>query len=157
MLRERLNPNVLTLHSSTLRSINMSTFLITLQQNDGAAGGAFSTIISLVIAAAVIAGLWKVFTKAGEPGWAAIVPIYNTYILLKIAGKPWWWLLLLLIPFVNFVVAILALIALAQAFGKGTGFALGLIFLSPIFIPILGFGSAQYIGVRPQGMVGMPA
>ncbi len=129
----------------------MSTFLIAFQQADNAAGGSIvSTLFSLLIAVLVIAGMWKVFAKAGEPGWASIIPIYNTYVLLKIAGKPWWWLLLLFIPFVNFVILILAMISLAQAFGKGTGFALGLIFLSPIFIPILGFGSAKYVGVQPQ-------
>jgi hypothetical protein len=129
----------------------MSTFLIAFQQADNAAGGSIvSTLFSLLIAVLVIAGLWKVFAKAGQPGWASIIPIYNTYILLKIAGKPAWWLVLLFIPFVNFVIAILAMISLAQAFGKSTGFALGLIFLSPIFIPILGFGSAQYVGAQPQ-------
>lgn len=131
----------------------MSTLFIALQQADGAAGGSIvSTLFSLLIAVVVIAGMWKVFAKAGQPGWAAIIPIYNTYVLLKIAGKPWWWLLLLFIPLVNFVILILAMISLAQAFGKGMGFALGLILLSPIFIPILGFGSAQYVGTQPQRM-----
>jgi hypothetical protein len=128
----------------------MITFLLSvLPQDDSgaaAAAGAGSSLVSLIVAILVIAGLWKVFTKAGQPGWAAIIPIYNVYILLKIVGKPWWWLLLMLIPFVNFVVGILVMIALANAFGKGIGFALGLILLSPIFIPILGFGSAQYVG-----------
>jgi hypothetical protein len=92
----------------------------------------------------VIAGMWKVFTKAGEPGWAAIIPIYNFLVLLKIAGKPMWWIILMLIPFVNLVIAIIVMISLAKNFGKGAGFALGLIFLPPIFYPILGFGSARY-------------
>ncbi|MFY7896491.1 MAG: DUF5684 domain-containing protein, partial [Phycisphaerales bacterium] len=55
----------------------------------------------------VIAGSWKVFAKAGQPGWAVLVPIFNTYTLLKIVGRPWWWLLLLFIPFVNFIIAII--------------------------------------------------
>ena len=93
-----------------------------------------------------IAALWKVFTKAGQPGWAAIVPIYNAYILLKIAGKPGWWLLLFLIPLVNLIIAILVAIEVAKAFGKGTGFGLGLAFLGFIFYPILGYGSATYQG-----------
>lgn len=92
----------------------------------------------------VIASLWRVFTKAGQPGWAVIIPIYNAYILLKIAGKPGWWLLLMLIPVVNFIVAILVYVGVAERFGKGAGFAIGLIFLSFIFIPILAFGDAEY-------------
>ncbi|HEU4326964.1 MAG TPA: DUF5684 domain-containing protein [Roseiflexaceae bacterium] len=128
----------------------LSILMTAFQQDDSGAAAASlgSTLCSLVIAVIVIAGLWKVFTKAGQPGWAAIIPIYNYYILLKIAGKPGWWLLLLIIPFVNFVIMILTMIDLAKAFGKGTGFALGLIFLSPIFIPLLGFGDAKYIGIE---------
>lgn len=102
----------------------------------------------LVVWAAVlllmIAGLWKVFTKAGEPGWAAIVPIYNLIVLLKIAGKPAWWILLMLIPVVNLVPFVMIPLQVAKNFGKGVGFALGLMFLGPIFYPVLGFGSAQY-------------
>ena len=92
----------------------------------------------------LIASLWKVFTKAGEPGWAAIIPIYNFIVMLKIAGKPLWWIVLFLIPFVNFIAMILVSIAIAKNFGKGAGFGLGLAFLGFIFFPILGFGSAQY-------------
>jgi Family of unknown function (DUF5684) len=114
--------------------------------NSAAAQGV--AMVFVVLWAAVllllVASLWKVFTKAGEPGWAAIVPIYNLIVLLKIAGKPAWWFLLMLIPVVNFVIAIVMAISLAKNFGKGTGFALGLIFLSPIFYPILGFGNARY-------------
>jgi len=102
------------------------------------------TILWAAVLLLVIVGMWKVFTKAGEPGWAAIVPIYNFIVLLKVAGKPAWWFLLMLIPVVNFVVLIIMDISLAKNFGKGTGFALGLVFLAPIFIPILGFGSAKY-------------
>jgi len=92
----------------------------------------------------VIASLWRVYTKAGQPGWAVLIPIYNAYILLKIAGKPGWWLLLMLIPFVNFIIAILVYVGVAEHFGKGAGFAIGLIFLSFIFFPILAFGEAEY-------------
>jgi hypothetical protein len=101
----------------------------------------------LVIAVVVIAAVWKVFTKAGQPGWAAIVPIYNLIVFLQIAGKPVWWILLLLIPVVNIVVFILIYAGFARNFGKGVGFMLGLIFLSPIFFPILAWGDASY---RPQ-------
>ena len=104
-------------------------------------------IVYVLVILLMIAALWKVFTKAGEPGWAAIVPIYNFIVLLKLAGKPAWWFLLMLIPIANFVVLIIMLIALAKNFGKGTGFAMGLLFLAPIFFPILGFGDAKY---QPQ-------
>ena len=103
-------------------------------------------LFSLAIAVLIVAGFWKVFTKAGHPGWAAIIPIYNLYILLKIAGRPGWWLLLFIVPVVNFVIAIIVAIDVAKSFGKGTGFGVGLAFLGPIFYPILGFGEATYQG-----------
>jgi len=124
----------------------MLTILTILAQSEDGAAGGFGAIIWLLVAILVIAGMWKVFTKAGKPGWAAIIPIYNVVVLLQIAGKPLWWIVLLFIPIVNFVIAVMVMISLAKAFGKGTGFALGLLFLSPIFIPILGFSDAQYIG-----------
>ena len=104
-------------------------------------------LIWLAIIVVMIAGFWKVFTKAGHPGWAAIIPIYNLYILTKIAGRPWWWMLLFLVPIVSFVIAIILSIDVAKAFGKGTGFGVGLALLSPIFYCILGFGDATYKGV----------
>ena len=113
--------------------------------------GIIGGLIGLAITIFLIAALWKVFTKAGEPGWAAIIPIYNAIVLLKISGKPIWWIILLLIPFVNFVFIILVMIALAEHFGKGAGFGIGLAFLGFIFFPILGFGDAQYTG--PKSMV----
>jgi hypothetical protein len=97
-------------------------------------------IVYLVILVVMIAAMWKVFEKAGEPGWAAIVPIYNWIVLLKIAGKPWWWFLILWL----FIPWIIAAIALAKNFGKGTGFGLGIAFLGFIFIPILAFSDAKY-------------
>lgn len=105
--------------------------------------GAF-LIVPLGIGLLVLVAMWKVFTKAGQPGWACLIPIYNAYVFLKIAGKPGWWLLLLLIPLVNIIIWIVALIAFAQKFGKGGGFVAGLIFLPFIFYPILAFGDAQY-------------
>lgn len=95
-----------------------------------------------------IIGLGMTFTKAGRPGWAAIVPIYNAYVLLKVAGKPGWWLILMFIPVVGLVIQILALKGLAEAFGKDMGFVMGLVLLPFIFIPVLGGGSAQYAGAR---------
>ena len=112
--------------------------------------GAIISLLYLGLIVLVIAGFWKVFVKAGHPGWAAIVPIYNVYILLQIAGKPTWWLILFFIPFVNFIIAILVSIEVAKAFGKSTGFGVGLALLGFIFYPILGFGDAQYQNTPAQ-------
>lgn len=101
-------------------------------------------IIYVAVIVIVIAGIWKAFEKAGKPGWAAIVPIYNVIVMLEIAKKPLWWIVLMLIPIVNIVIAIILNIEIAQKFGKGAGFGLGLSFLGIIFWPILGFGDAQY-------------
>lgn len=115
-------------------------------QRAAAVGGGIGGIIGLVIGVIVIAGLWKAFQKAGKPGWASIIPIYNIVVILQIAGKPLWWIILLFIPFVNFIMIIIIMIAFAKAYGKGAGFGLGCAFLGVIFIPILGFGNAQYVG-----------
>ena len=101
-------------------------------------------ILELILLVIVIIGLWKLFSKAGKPGWASIVPIYNTIVMIDIAGKPLWWIILLFIPFVNIVVSILIMIGMAKNFGRGVGTAVGLIFLPMIFMLILGFGSAEY-------------
>lgn len=97
----------------------------------------------------MIVSLWKIFTKAGKPGWAAIVPIYNLIVWLEIVGKPVWWIILLLIPFVNIVIAIMLTHQLSLAFGQGIGMTLLMIFLPFIGYPMLAFGSATYQGVRP--------
>ena len=94
----------------------------------------------------LIAAQWRVFQKAGQPGWACIIPIYNIYIMTKIAGKPGIWTLWCLIPIVNFIFAIWLLNMISKSFGHGEGFTLGLLFLSIIFWPILGFGSSRYHG-----------
>jgi hypothetical protein len=104
------------------------------------------TACSLIFGIFLIAAQWKIYTKAGQPGWACIIPIYNFYILLKIVGKPWWWLLLMLIPFVNLIYAIWTVNMLSKSFGKDEGFTVGLLLLGIIFYPILGFGSAKYQG-----------
>jgi len=94
----------------------------------------------------VIAGIWKAFVKAGQPGWAAIIPFYNLYIMLKIGGKPGWWLLMFIIPIANIVCLIWINNMISKSFGKDEGFTAGLIFLGFIFWPILGFGDAKYLG-----------
>ena len=108
--------------------------------------GIVMTLFMLAFAVLMIAAMWKVFDKAGEPGWAAIVPIYNIVVLLKISGKPIWWIVLFMIPFVNFIAMILVAMALAESFGKSTGFALGLVLLPFIFYPLLAWGDGNYRG-----------
>jgi len=115
-----------------------------------------SIIFGLLVALLLIVAMWKVFTKAGQPGWASIIPIYNLYIWCKIVGRPWWWILLMLIPFVNFIICIILCIDLAKSFGKGVGFGIGLALLGIIFFPILGFGSAQYQGPSAGGLTPAP-
>ncbi len=103
-------------------------------------------IICLSIMVLEIVALWFVLEKAGEPGWAAIIPIYNYLMVIKIAGKPWWFILLMLIPIVNLVIYIIILNGLSKNFGKDEGFTVGLFFLRFIFLPILGFGKSTYSG-----------
>lgn len=122
---------------------------------DAAAGAAMAGlavffIIYLAIIVLIVASMWKIFTKAGKPGWAAIVPIYNVIVILEIVGKPIWWIILILIPFVNIIISFILANELAKAFGRGVGTTLGLIFLPFIFYPVLGFGSAQYQGGAQQ-------
>jgi len=105
-----------------------------------------SIIIGLAIAIFFVIVWWKVFTKARQPGWAILIPFYNLYIMLKIAGKPGWWIILFFIPIANFIAIILMALGLAQNFGKGAGFAVGLLLLGIIFLPILAFGDATYQG-----------
>ena len=122
--------------------------LVAQEPGTSSAGGGSPVpgIIGLLIALLMIVAMWKVFTKAGQPGWASIIPIYNLYIWCKIVGRPWWWILLMLIPFVNFIILIILCIDTAKSFGKGVGFGIGLALLGVIFWPIIGFGSAQYQG-----------
>ena len=98
----------------------------------------------------VLASFWRIFTKAGQPGWASFIPFLNFYILVKIAEKPGWWFVLLLVPFVNVVFFIMVIAAVAENFGKGSGFIIGLIFLPFIFYPMLAFSDAAY-GAQAAG------
>ena len=109
------------------------------------------TILSLALAVLGIVAMWKIFEKAGKPGWAAIIPFYNIYVLFEITWGNGWKFLFLLIPIANIVFAIITMVKLAKAFGKGGGFAVGLIFLSIIFYCILAFDQSQYLGV-PESM-----
>lgn len=110
-----------------------------------AAMGVYSVVV-LLLAVFVIVCMWKIFSKAGRPGWAAIIPIYNTYILFDIAWGNGLLFLLMFIPVANFVVMIILYVKLSQAFGYGGGFAVGLILLPIIFLPVLAFGNNSYVG-----------
>lgn len=103
-------------------------------------------ILYLVFVVFILASIWKVFQKAGEPGWACLIPFYNLYTMLKIGGKPGWWLILFFIPVVNLVFLIWTYNMISKSFGKEEGFTVGLILLGFVFWPILGFGSATYLG-----------
>jgi len=101
----------------------------------------------LAVAVVTIVAMWKIFVKAGQPGWAAIIPIYNMYILLKIIGRPAWWLLLFFIPLVNIVVSVIIALDLGKAFGKDPVYSIILLwFFSIIGYLMLGFGKDKYVG-----------
>lgn len=103
-------------------------------------------VIEFVFIVLMIAALWKIFTKAGKPGWASIIPIYNTIVEIEIAGKPVWWVFLMFVPLVNIVIAFIIVMDLAKAFGKSGAWGFFLLGLLPfIGFPILGFGSARYL------------
>jgi hypothetical protein len=130
----------------TSLSLAVQLFLAQTEQYPSGGGSPAGMIVGLLVAVILIVAMWKVFTKAGQPGWASLIPIYNIFVWTQIVGRPWWWVILMFIPFVNFIIGIILCIDLAKSFGKGVGFGLGLIFLGIIFFPILGFGAAQYLG-----------
>jgi hypothetical protein len=109
-------------------------------------------LIGLIVSVVAIVAMWQIFTKAGQPGWAAIVPFYNIYVLLKIVGRPGWWLVMFIIPIVGLVFLIIIAVDLAKSFGKDGGFAVLLILLPFIGYPILAFGDARYLG--PAALAG---
>ena len=114
-------------------------------------------ILYLAFIVFMVASVWKVFEKAGQPGWAILIPIYNILIMLKISGKPWWWLLLMLIPYIGMIWGIWNVNLISKSFGKNAGFTVGLILLPFIFWPILGFGDAAYAGPAGAAPVQAPA
>lgn len=129
----------------------LSSALLAQDSGSGGVVGCMIGLIYLGLIVLIIAGMWKAFAKAGQPGWAAIIPFYNMYIWCKIIGRPGWWLLLLMIPFVSIIFWFIVSIDLAKSFGKGTGFGIGIALLGLIFIPIIGFGDAQYQGPAVAG------
>src|SRR5262249_46064058 len=112
----------------------------------GALFGGVFMLIWLAVLVLVVVSMWKLFEKAGKPGWAGIVPIYNLIVLLEIVGRPLWWIVLMLVPCVSIVVGILLCIDLAKAFGKEAGYGIGLALLPFIFFPMLAFSDARYQG-----------
>lgn len=104
-------------------------------------------LFCLAIAIIGVAGQWKTFEKANQPGWACIIPIYNIYIMTKIGGKPSYWVLLMLIPVANFIFAVWLINMISKSFGKDEGFTIGLLLLGIVFWPILGFSNdIKYLG-----------
>lgn len=111
------------------------------------------TVLSIIVIIGIVqlAGTWRVYEKAGKPGWACLIPFYNFFVLLQMVEKPEWWIVWLFVPFANIVVPIWVKNLLSKSFGKDEAFTLGLIFLPFIFYPILGFGNSSY-----QGGAGKP-
>jgi len=140
----------------------MNAWPMLLAQNDGgdAAGGIAAMlfalicncIIPLAIYAAIAVGLGKLFEKAGRPGWAGWVPIYNMYLVTEISGREILWFILLFVPCINIVAAVLIWMDFAKAYGKDAMWGLGLAFLGFIFVPLLGFSDAKYVGPPPKTM-----
>ncbi len=105
-------------------------------------------VIALVVL--MIASMWKIFEKAGKPGWACIVPIYSQLVLLEIVKKPWWWILLMIIPYVGMIWGIWSINLLVKKFGKTEGFTVGCVFLPFVFFPILAFGDNEFQGEKTE-------
>jgi hypothetical protein len=129
----------------------MTTIPALLLQNEAGSAGVVAFLSTMLVVLAVVvvimAGFWRVFVKAGQPGWAILIPIYNLYIMMKIAGRPGWWLLLFMIPLVNIVIMLLVAIDIAKAFGRSAAFGVVMLFLlGGIGYLILGFGKSRYLG-----------
>jgi hypothetical protein len=106
--------------------------------------GLFAGILALAVFLMYPISLWKLYVKAGEPGWAALIPIYNLFVWIRIARRPEWWIVLLFIPVVNAVMTIVIALAFAKQFGKDWVWGIGTIVLGFVFYPLLAFGDAEY-------------
>lgn len=130
--------------------------------NSAAATGflAGTMLLFFFVYAAVIliyvVSMWKLYAKAGKPGWASIVPIYNVIVQLEIIGRPIWWILLLFIPFVNIYAAIVLTLDLAKSYGKDTGFGILMLLFPIIMMPVLAFGKSEYVGPAGKGSNDLP-
>lgn len=125
--------------------LNSASLIAQYSESESAGpAGMIVFVIYLAVVVLLIVAMWRVFEKANQPGWGVLIPIYNLILMLRVAGKPIWWLVLMIIPLVNIVPAVLVPVAIAKNFGKGAGFGVGLIFLPFVFYPILGLGKAEY-------------
>jgi hypothetical protein len=142
----------------------MTALLAATEGGSELSGGAVAAILLgilafwLVFFVPYVIGLWKVLQKAGRPGWGALVPFYNNWLIIEIVGRPGWWLAMLFVPYASIVFAVILMLDLAKSFGRGTGFGVGLAFLGPVFMLILGLGPATYLGpsVVPEPVGGPP-
>ena len=129
--------------------MSLTWLLAAMQDFEATATDAGPGIVTIVIVLGlfliVAIGLWKVFEKAGQPGWTAIIPFVNYFFLAMAAGRPAWWGILMFVPLVNIIVWFIVAIDLAKRFGRGTGFGIGIALLPIIFIPILGFGDDEVV------------
>ena len=113
-------------------------------------------LVFVVVGIVTLIGMWKTFDKAGQPGWAVLIPIYNIIVLLRIAGLPWYWVFapfVAIIPILGWIAYLVWIVwvhhRISTRFGQGVGFTIGLTLLSPIFWLILGFGDSKYLGEQP--------
>lgn len=126
-----------------------------LAASSSSSGAIIGGVVGGLLVILEIAALWMVFSKAGRPGWAAIIPFYNIYVLCKVAGRPGWWLVLYIVPIVNIVISIIVSLDVAKAFGKSGVFGFFMLWLLGfIGYPILGFGGSTYRGQQAQQAVG---
>ena len=113
-------------------------------------------LVFVVVGIVTLIGMWKTFDKAGQPGWAVLIPIYNIIVLLRIAGLPWYWVFapfVAIIPILGWIAYLVWIVwvyhRISTRFGQGVGFTIGLTLLGPIFWLILGFGSSKYVAEQP--------
>ena len=122
-------------------------FVLAFQSSGTTEGNAFFGLIQFVIGILIIVAFWRIFVKAGYPGWQALIPILNTVRMFQMGGRSGWWTLLVFVPLGNIVAYVMLVLGVCKAFGKGTGYALLCIFFPFIGFPMLGFGDATYTPV----------
>ncbi|MDH5019943.1 DUF5684 domain-containing protein [Halobacterium rubrum] len=128
----------------------IDTAFVPLQSGSGAGGG-LALLVGLALTVAIVAGYWKALEKAGEPGWAAIIPVYNLWVLVRASGNSWLWFVACLVPVVNLVATAKVFVNFAGQFGQGLVFGLATWLLPFVMMPLLGFGDYQYGGTAVGG------
>ena len=143
--------------------IDLLSTTVTYSSGTGGAGIGILIVVYVAIYIIFALGMYGSFKKAGEPGWAAFIPFYNWWVIVKISGRPqsWFWFIFLnVIPFVGWigflVVAIIVLNDVSRSFGHGGAFTVGLVLLGPIFWYILWLGPSRYLGPAARMGVGYP-